>query len=145
MLTCSSVDLAASHSIISCQKLTPGQKESTCSCSAVVGCYLVTPSSICLPAHIQSEQLLQPSHRHLHLHWWQRPGVWPRLPCWSRPWTKGYISVKLIMQTCTCQARYWPGDKKIAGCVSTCLIRLCQQEILLQPQRCNCYVRRSSL
>lgn len=142
-LTWSSVDLAPSHSIISCQTPTPGQKESTCSCSAVVGCYLVTASSICLLSHIPSERPQQPPYWHPHLQRWQRPGFWPRLPCWSRFWIKGNISVELIMQTCTCQAQYWPGDKKTAGCVSTCLIRLCQQEILLQPQRCNCCVCRS--
>lgn len=142
-LTCSSVDWAPSHSIISCQTPTPGQKESTCSCSALVGCYLVTAPSICLPSHVPSQRPQQPSYRHPHSQRWQRPGFWPRLPCWSRLWIKGYISVELIMRTCTCQAQYWPGDKKTAGCMSTCLIRLCQQEILLQPQRCNCCARRS--
>lgn len=139
--TCADVFLC--RSIISCQTPTPGQKESTCSCSALVGCYLVTAPSICLPSHVPSQRPQQPSHRHPHSQRWQRPGFWPRLPCWSRLWIKGYISVELIMRTCTCQAQYWPGDKKTAGCMSTCLIRLCQQEILLQPQRCNCCARRS--
>lgn len=92
-----------------------------CSCW-VLSCH----SLFNLPPFTATEQPQQPSYWHLHLQWWQQPRFYHRLSCWSRPWIKEYISLQLIKPTCTCQARYWPGDKKIAGCMSTCLIRLCQ-------------------
>lgn len=137
LVTSSSAYAAPSPSIIPRETPTPGQQDSTCSCYTVAGCYFVTPSSICLPSHLQSEQPPLPSYLNLHLRRRRRPRAWQRWLCWSRPSIKWYFSAKLIMQTCTCQAQYPPGDKKIAGCTSTCLFRLYRLEVCCSGSACK--------
>lgn len=83
----------------------------------LTGCYHFTQSPVCLSTHLWlhvSSQIscsAQPASKLIYSDDDSCMVFAATLPCLSRPWIKGHISIRLITQACICHAQHWHVSK----------------------------------